>query len=148
MKLWIDTEYNGYRGDLISLALVAENGEEWYEVRILSSMHRPRILPTTWVRENVIPVLNKLPQPDCDIIAHLARWLRQFDSCHIIADWPEDIAHFCNFIVTGPGERINTPPLSFEIKFDLAGTSAIPHNALEDARALKRSDHNAKEPHR
>jgi hypothetical protein len=33
MKLWIDTEFNEYRGELISLALVAEDGREWYGVR-------------------------------------------------------------------------------------------------------------------
>ena len=29
MKLWIDTEFNEYRGALISLALVAEDGRDW-----------------------------------------------------------------------------------------------------------------------
>ena len=33
MKLWIDTEFNEYRGALISMALVAEDGREWYGVR-------------------------------------------------------------------------------------------------------------------
>ena len=33
MKLWIDTEFNEYKGALISLALVAEDGREWYGVR-------------------------------------------------------------------------------------------------------------------
>jgi len=27
--MWIDTEFNEYRGALISLALVAEDGREW-----------------------------------------------------------------------------------------------------------------------
>lgn len=54
-----------------------------------------------------------------------------------IADWPEDVAHFCNFLITGPGTRIDTPPLTFEVRRDLDAVSKIPHNALEDARAMR-----------
>ena len=32
MRLWIDTEYNGFKGALISMALIDEEGREWYEV--------------------------------------------------------------------------------------------------------------------
>jgi hypothetical protein len=33
--------------------------------------------------------------------------------------------------------RINTPPLTMEIRRDLDAVSEIPHNALADARAIK-----------
>jgi len=133
--MWIDTEFNEYRGALISMALVAENGSEWYGVRFCHD-------PGFWVREHVMPVLGQSPQQDEDLVQELRHFLAQFDACDIIADWPEDISHFCNFLVTGPGERIDTPPLSFEIQRDLPNTadiSAVPHNALEDARALARA---------
>jgi hypothetical protein len=58
------------------------------------------------------------------------------DTIHIIADWPEDISHFCNALLTGPGTRLNTPRLTMEVRRDLHGDSKIPHNALEDARAI------------
>lgn len=32
MRLWLDTEFNGFKGELIGLALVDEAGREWYEV--------------------------------------------------------------------------------------------------------------------
>ena len=32
----------------------------------------------------------------------------------IVADWPEDIAQFCNLLMTGPGEMVPVPPLTFD----------------------------------
>ena len=59
----------------------------------------------------------------------------------IVADWPEDIAQFCNLLMTGPGEMVAVPRLTFELVplggFSTAANSAVPHNALHDARALK-----------
>ena len=69
----------------------------------------------------------------------LCQFLSQFDSAHIVADWPEDISHFCNALIVGPGMRIDTPPLTLEVRRDLPNTadiSRVPHNALEDARSL------------
>ena len=59
----------------------------------------------------------------------------------IIADWPEDIAQFCNLLVTGPGEMIELRRLTFRVvpmnNFSTAANSRVPHNALHDARALR-----------
>jgi hypothetical protein len=67
-------------------------------------------------------------------------WLLQFPSIHVIADWPEDISHFCQALITGPGERINTPALTMEVRRDLdLIPSATPHNALADAWAIRDS---------
>ena len=54
MRLWIDTEYNGFRGALISMALVDEEGREWYEVLKCRS-------PSPWVAKHVMPKLHKQP---------------------------------------------------------------------------------------
>jgi len=133
MKIWIDTEFNGHGGELISMALVAENGKEWYGVRD----HDYPIDP--WVREHVIPFLGQDPDADSTLHESLNQYLHGFDSVHIIADWPADIAHFCRFLECKPGCRIGPLNMTFEINSDLPDTaafSAIPHNALEDARAL------------
>jgi hypothetical protein len=59
----------------------------------------------------------------------------------IVADWPEDIAQFSNLLITGPGEMVPVPPLTLHLiplpGFSTAANSAVPHNALHDARALK-----------
>ena len=134
MKLWIDTEFNEYKGALISLALVAEDGREWYGVRYCDD-------PGWWVGEHVMPHLNQEPQRDTDLRASLDGFLCGFDGVHIVSDWPGDIAHFCNFLEYRPGDRIGPDRMTFEVRRDLpdtSTTSAVPHNALEDARALAR----------
>lgn len=133
MRFWLDTEFNDYRGELISLTLVAEDGKEFYCVL-------PCYEPTKWVAINVIPKLGQKVEFKYEAQARLQEFLQNFDSIHVIADWPEDIAHYCQLLITGPGNRLATPKMeSFEIT-SVASTenSQIPHNALEDARALKR----------
>jgi hypothetical protein len=134
MKLWIDTEFNEYRGALISLALVAEDGREWYGVRYCDN-------PGWWVKEHVMPHLNQEPERDAVLRSALGAFLRSFDSVHIVSDWPGDIAHLCNFLEWAPGERVGPDCMTFEVRRDLPDTvktSRIPHNALEDVRALAR----------
>ena len=132
MKLFIDTEFNEYKGELISMALVAEDGREWYGVRFCDA-------PGWWVGEHVMPHLNQAPERDSDLRSSLAAFLGGFESIHIVSDWPGDIAHFCNFLEYRPGDRIGPDTMTFEVRRDLpdtATTPAIPHNALEDARAI------------
>ena len=129
MRIWIDTEFNEYKGDLISIALVDDDGIAFYEVV-------PCATPKSWVAANVIPKLYRAPIPFDTMQSRLETWLLRYDSIHIIADWPEDIEHFCAALITGPGERLNTPPLTMEVRRDLdASISTRPHNALADAEA-------------
>jgi len=130
-RIWIDTEFNGYKGRLISIALVAENGASWYEV-----LDHSDIVVDTWVGEHVIPHLIQQPISFEELQASMEDWLSQFRSVHLIADWPEDIQHFCETLITGPGTRIQTPTLTMEVRRDLDGAhSHLPHNALADALA-------------
>ena len=134
MKIWIDTEFNEYHGALISMALVAEDGREWYGVRYCDD-------PGWWVKEHVMPHLNQEPERDAMLRDSLGAFLCQFDNVHIVSDWPGDIAHFCHFLEYAPGDRIGPDVMTFEVNRylpDTAANSRIPHNALEDARALAR----------
>lgn len=130
MKIFIDCEFNDFQGELISMALVSEDGKEFYEWLGCDS-------PSPWVAENVIPKIGSI-KPICikQFQAKLQQYLNQFDQCHIIADWPEDITHFCKALITGPGWRVDTPPLTFEI-IRIDAVSKNPHNALADATALR-----------
>jgi hypothetical protein len=68
-------------------------------------------------------------------------FLNEFTSLHLIADWPEDIAHFCAAIITGPGTMLNIPNFTCEVRRDLSAVnSKLLHNALADARALWEDD--------
>lgn len=137
MNIWIDCEFNGFRGDLLSLALVSEDGSEFYETLALpeGKSYDP------WVAENVVPHLNRDPISKEEFQQKLRNFILKWDSVHIIADWPDDIKYFCESLITGPGEAINTPlNLTMQIDRELnSARSAIPHNALEDARAIARS---------
>ena len=137
MKLFIDGEWNSFGGELISLALVSEDGREWYEVLRCDSPH-------PWVEQNVIPKLGKEPSPRFMVQDSLQQFLANFDEIHVVADWPEDIAHFCQLLITGPGERIATPPLTMEV-LRVDSVSENPHNALDDARGLRNFLHNSEE---
>lgn len=129
--LFLDCEFNSYKGELISMALVSANGHEWYEVIPCED------IIDHWVADHVMPVLGKEPLKDkAELSKSLALFLSQFDQVNIIADWPEDIAYLCNAIVTGPGERIDTPALSFQI-IRIDAPSRVPHNALSDAIGIR-----------
>ena len=131
MNLFIDGEWNSYGGELISLALVAEDGRSFYEVLGCDN-------PDPWVAENVMPKLEKEPIPFVIFQLELAKYLMQFefDSVHVIADWPEDIMWFCKVLIVGPGIRLDTPPLTMEV-LRVDTVSSNPHNALADAMALR-----------
>lgn len=113
------------------MALVDEAGREFYEVV-------PCAKPGPWVAKNVMPILGKSPIPIGLFQKLLSAWLSAYDSIHIVADWPEDIKHFCDALIVGPGQRINTPPLTMEVRRDLDAVSELPHNALADAHAIRK----------
>jgi hypothetical protein len=129
MNIYIDCEWNSFDEDLISMALVSETGAEFYEVLECTEPH-------PWVLEHVIPVLNKDSISFKSFQDKLNKYLLQFDSINIIADWPEDIEKFCSVLITGPGERLHSPPLSMQI-LRIDSESELPHNALEDARGIR-----------
>lgn len=127
-KYWLETETPG--GELISLALVSELGQEFYQVLDCAN-------PEPWVAEHVIPVLEKDSVTRSELQTLLQNFLFQFDDITIIADWPDDIKYFCEALITGPGVALNHPPIRFVLDRTLSSEdSKVPHNALHDARAI------------
>lgn len=137
MNIWIDCEFNEFGGDLISMALVADDGQEFYEVLDLENDEKYG----SWVFANVVPWLNKKEITRKMFQEKLWLFLNKYEEVHIIADWPDDIKYFCQSLITAPGMCIGTPfNLTMQIDRTLsAESSVIPHNALEDALAIKRS---------
>ena len=143
MRYFLDTEFNGFGGDLISLALVPEHGDdELYVVLPLPEVLHP------WVERNVVPYLGAVPPglnggtvSRLEAASEIAHYLRRDEAPVIVADWPEDIAHFCLLIVTRAGDMVPTGSIRFEFVsspgFSTAAISKVPHNALHDARALR-----------
>lgn len=83
-----------------------------------------------------MPVLNKTPVSYEELQVSLGKWLSRFKAVHVVADWPEDIQHFCNALITGPGERLDAPLLTMEV-VRIDSTTALPHNGLADARGIR-----------
>lgn len=142
MRYYLDTEFNGFGGALISLALVPDDGAEFYvSLRCDDPLH-------PWVERNVMPHVDKVPvgmqTPPLDrpsAAEALSNYLAFDPAPEIIADWPDDIAHLCALLLTGPGEMVATPSLNLRLiplpGFSTAEHSLVPHNALHDARALR-----------
>jgi hypothetical protein len=166
MKYYLDTEFNGDRGELISLALVEHNTGEGIYLRNHAAMdyrsvpdkaglviQRPwgevAVLdPIPWVRLNVIPVLSTGGmeyQIDTHLIRfghHIERYLHLDPEPVIIADWPVDIEYFCNCLHDGAGRMVDLQgPLRLELhRVDAYPTDlegAVQHNAWWDAMALR-----------
>jgi hypothetical protein len=137
MKLFLDCEFNGFGGELLSIALVPEVGASFYMI-----VGDTTETPTEWVAQNVIPVLRAYRNWDQtatrnQIRLALQEYVMSFDAVHIVADWPEDIIHFCKLILTDtPGQRLDTPPLTMEI-VRIDSDSEQPHNALSDAIGIR-----------
>lgn len=158
MRYYLDCEFNGMGGELLSLALVRKNGEWLYLVNKLASAYRTDLDP--WVAKNVVPLLGEVPDKHPLMRCYQECGLSDFPQCiehflagypepTIIADRPDDIKYFCELMITGPGERIDTGGLEaaertgtkFEIHrvdsypTDLPG--AVQHNAFWDAMVLR-----------
>ena len=148
MRYYLDTEFNEFGGELISLALVREDGKSIYLVYPTLKKYGD------WVKENVVPILWDIPLPVAQLEAWKllnneegARIIQEFlsgdDHPIIVTDWPDDIKYFCQAIITGPGMMINIPRLSFEmVRVDaypsvLEKHGAVQHNAYWDAMALR-----------
>jgi hypothetical protein len=132
MRLYLDTEFNGFGGELISMALVSDAGHEWYQVRKMTGA------PCEWVSENVIPKLDKLPLESHEFRASFQAFISRFDGCEIIADWPADFEHFCDLLTGIGAEAGYSIPMECTMRLIRGGeiTPTNPHNALSDARAL------------
>ncbi len=136
MNIFLDCEFNDYRGQLISIALVADDGQEFYEV--LTPFDAGDSL-TDWVLKHVIPVLNKEPIDKYSLQRNLTDFLSQYgEHINIICDWPDDIKYLCELLITSPGKMISISSFKMEVCREIdSKKSKVPHNALEDALALK-----------
>ena len=142
MRYFLDTEFNGFGGALLSLALVPDDGEEFY---VALECADPIV---EWVERNVMPYIDHVPvglvSPRLsrrEAADALSAYLAVDPAPELIADWPEDLTQFCSLLMTGPGTMVPVPPLTFRLVplpgFSTAENSAVPHNALHDARSLR-----------
>ncbi|WEK46626.1 MAG: hypothetical protein P0Y56_16715 [Candidatus Andeanibacterium colombiense] len=136
MRYFLDAEFNGFGGELISLALVPEKGglPPFYEAIRCD-------VPTEWVAQNVIPVLETRPLAREEVARRFADYLGDDPDPHLVADWPEDISHAALLLITGPGRMYPIRSMRFELVdpniFGFGVSAQFPHNAYHDALTLR-----------
>lgn len=148
MNYFLDTEFDGMGGPLLSMGLVREDGLALY-----ATLRLERPIQSQWVKDNVMKVMYDIPSHGIDyklidckpytLAVSLGNLLMMDPDNlpNIVADWPDDIKYFCEALIVGPGQMVDTGPVSFLIQrvdaypTDLPG--AVRHNAYWDAMALR-----------
>jgi hypothetical protein len=130
--LYLDTEFNGFGGQLMSLALVPDDDtESWYEEL------EPPPNVDLWVRQHVIPQFYKTSLRPLIFRQSFQTYLQKFTNPLIVCDWHTDAIHFCQQLI-GPNHGSS---LDFEFRMHVLKTPrnepVYVHNALSDARILK-----------
>lgn len=132
-RYFLDCEFDGYGGPLLSIALYNPSGEHFY-VEIDQEAKDP------WVIENVLPLLKEKKVSRDTAAQMLSEYLKTYYDLHTItiyADWPDDIRHFCELLITGPGEMIKVSNITFKLDLSISSSkSKVPHHALHDAEAI------------
>jgi hypothetical protein len=132
-ELYLDTEFNGHGGELVSLALDSSSGsgKHFYEILPPADKWHP------WVAENVVPHLEKKPVSRIMFGAKLREYLQGREPCTICADWPADFQHLMDCMC---GAAFGDSWMAECTMVLMRGTDprpAVPHNALSDGIALR-----------
>lgn len=139
MRYYVDTEFNGNGGQLLSIALVRQDGLQFYAELPVHEL----IVP--WCKEHVMPLMvgeSPAYMDRATVTKKLRKYLEKDPGpLHtFIGDWPEDIRHLMDLLLREHGKR--NPPERFRCVllslpgFNTADVSRVPHRALEDAVAL------------
>lgn len=145
MKHYIDCGFDGFGGQLLSMALVSETERSMYAVMNYTPIQDP------WVLANVHPIMLEVPQERIDVLGYgvsreqLAVMINEYfknDAYpHVVADWPDDLKYLCEVLITGPGTMIDLPGIKMSVKrvdaYPSTLIGAVQHNAWWDAMALR-----------
>lgn len=145
MRYFVDCEFDGHNGPLLSMALVCQDGR---------SIHiRTDVEPiNVWVRKNVLPLLDRHDASESATVYlnNVGSVVRDFigegSSPTIITDSLQDSRYFSQAVTTASDGGYAPCPFErviFEIhSIDCYPTSlegAVQHNAWWDAMALKQA---------
>lgn len=153
MLVFLDTEFTNFtNADLISLALVGEDGREFYVERTDYDNN----LCTGFVRAIVQPLLGRVPGAACNrpqCTERVRDWFQQLpEPAIVIHDYAGDLDLLTKLVAGHPTDDLE-PPANFGESIELARTTIThpmfeaaaiamfsdqwsPHHALADARAL------------
>jgi len=141
---YIDCEFDGHDGPLLSIAMVRDDGYSLH-VEVDAKAHDP------WVVANILPRmhLHKATRkvrgaPPHEVGQVLRAFIADCRAPTIIADSPVDIGRFCRAISTGPDggwQSAGYPSMTFIVRnvdcYPTTLEGAVRHNAWWDAMALR-----------
>lgn len=114
------------------MGIISDSGSEFYEVIKLEEAIEP------WVKEHVVPFLGKEGISFAEFRSRLHDYLAQFKNPTVVVDWYTDAVHFFEaFQGRDHSESLEYPCVLQLVSLDDLG-SDIPHNALSDAKAIRR----------
>jgi hypothetical protein len=148
---YIDCEFDGHAGPLLSIAMVREDGANAY-------VTTGAVAEDPWVIENVLPLLGSHSAHNTwhvrprEVGTVLRNFMWPCERPTIIADSPVDIGRFCEAISTGEdGGWASTgyPQMTFIVRnvdcYPTTLEGAVRHNAWWDAMALRALEQNKPE---
>ncbi len=140
---YIDSEFDGHNGPLLSIAMVREDGRSIHVATWADAQDH-------WVKANVVPILDSHRADihgttGADSVGKMLRgFIGDCQNPTIIADSPVDIARFCRAISTGEDggwHSTGYEGMTFIVRnvdcYPTALTGAVQHNAWWDAMALR-----------
>lgn len=136
MRYFVDAEFNGFGGELISLAAVPElSGPAPFYQAI--GCQRPAL----WVRTHIIPVLQIAPRSRAEVAHLFSTYLENDPKPLLVSDCPESLAHATLLLSDPRGQRLVRSRVQFELlpasDFSASAHSETPDNAYRDAIALR-----------
>lgn len=144
MRYYLDCEFDGHNGPLLSIALVMEDG---LSIHLRTTARADE----AWVQQHVEPLMDSHDAdmdasnvPAAGVGSHLRRFIQDDPHPVIIADSPVDIGRFCRAITTGEDggwASVDYPRITFEVHdvncYPTTLPGAVQHNAWWDAMALR-----------
>lgn len=148
---YLDTEFNSFEGDLMSIALAPADDTLPYFYRVVEGNWQKSGELHEWVAFHVSPHLftyggETVAVPRETAARDLSRYLTEMfqrtgEVPTIVADWPTDFAHLLELFIIGPGKMVGVPDFNMAYRslkgFNTADHSKLPHNALADAEAMR-----------
>jgi hypothetical protein len=136
MRYFVDAEFNGFGGELISLAAVPESSVRPHFYEAIGCQR-----PSLWVRTQLLPVLQIKPKSRGEVAHLFASYLESDPEPLIVSDCAESVAHAALLLTDHSGARLMPARVRFELlpasDFSAQAVSELPFNAYRDALALR-----------
>lgn len=129
-ELYLDTEFNGHGGKLLSLAIASTSGKHFYaRLPDPPQWHE-------WVQENVVPHFDIKPDDLLSVRMRLREYLLRREPVTIYADWPADFMYLTDLMCGAAFQDSWMCNCQMVLLRDTDPQPERPHNALSDAVAL------------